>query len=103
MNKITKDELEILSNFCDDMDYELRENYSGRCMYGDSCIGFVAEDNGFTIAMNLVEFLTAEESNEADNLIETFKQASINSDSMGLSSIIYFPNISIEETEKKEI
>lgn len=76
--------------------YEFRNDYSGRCMYGQSCIGIVSDDNGFEIAMKLCRYLT--DMGEED-MMDVF-DATVNEDSMGLSRIIYFPRIQVEETEE---
>jgi len=93
MTKLTNAELDILQDFCDEYEYDLREDYSGRCMYGKTCIGFVADCNGFEIAMNLTRFLR--DVNE-ENLLEKFINQGSRSDQMGLSGIIYFPGLSAE-------
>ena len=96
--KLTNSDLNILQDFCDNHDYELREDYSGRYMYGRSCIGFVADCSGFEVAMNLASFLTEM---EEDDLLAAFQNTGVRSDQMGLSYIFYFPNMCAVEAEEE--
>jgi len=98
MTTLSKEQLTDLRDFCDEYDYDLREQYSGRGMYRKNCIGFVTDDSPFTIAMNLTAFLRAENEQGSDcELIDIFTNTGVRTDSMGKSSIIYFPAISKEE------
>ena len=87
---INREQLDLLEDFCNEHGYDLREDYSGRGMMGDGCIGFVTSDNGFTVAMNLVDSLKDED----NELLDIFKNAGSRTDSMGYDGIIYFPSIS---------
>jgi len=88
-----------LKSFCDDNEYDFRENYSGRGMYGKSCIGFVSSDHPFNVAMKLVAYLRFEMGSDCE-LIDVFTNAGSCSDSMGRREIIYFPSIRIEEQDE---
>jgi hypothetical protein len=91
---LTQEQMLALKYFCDDYDYDLRKDYSGRGMYGSTCIGIVTDTNPFALALEMVE--AAEEYD--DFPIETFKKAAPRTDNMGLSSIIYFSCIHAPET-----
>lgn len=80
---------------------EARSNYSGRGMYGKECIGFVTDLNFFEFGLKFAaELVTLNEDNSEfpeyqDFNIEDFYDS--RTDSMGLSSIVYFPGITVEK------
>lgn len=72
-----------------DLDSDLRRDYSGRFMYGDECFGIVGGPGEFA------EFIALIASDEADGcategLAKRLADA-VKTDSMGLSTIYYFP------------
>jgi hypothetical protein len=83
---------DVISNLRDfDLEFEVRE-YSGRGMYGKNCVGFTT-DRPYDLLIALVIILkdlteddTYDDLPDADDLF-----GSVAMDSMGLSSIIYFP------------
>ena len=101
--ELNRTQVDMLQDFADDYDYDLREDYSGRCLYGRSCIGFVTDDSGFTVAMNLCSYLNDMDPDNEDpdvsDILNAFQRTSASEDSMGLSRIIYFPSVSVKERE----
>lgn len=98
--EISKRLTEILMNAygedCNDY-IQLRQNYSGRCMYGSPCIGFVINDISVFAAISDIyrEIRCYDEIEEItfyDDLRE-FEEilASARQDNMGLGKILYFP------------
>ena len=62
-------------------DEPLRDNYSGRCMYGATCFGIVTDD--------------------PEGLIEAAIEAGLKgarTDSMGFDTIVYWPSITNSQT-----
>jgi hypothetical protein len=96
MIKLSQKQVDVLNDFCMEHDYRFYLNYSGRCMYGKKCIGFVVSQNflvklGFNLAIYLQE-------NEEDELMDYFKDyADARTDSMCMDIIVYFPSIGTEE------
>jgi hypothetical protein len=90
---LTSDQVSLMEDFCDQNGYEFREDYSGRGMYGKSCIGFVTEESAFRFGISLGEYLTDQ---GEECLFRSFVDASVKEDSMGLDTIIYFPYINSE-------
>ncbi len=90
--KLNQEQLDLLQHFCDEHDYEFRKDYSGRGMYGKTCIGFVIDINPFELALDLVQFL-----NEHDPLLIEYlrDRSDCRQDSMGRDTIIYFQNLHI--------
>lgn len=72
---------ELIRDFCEDYGYRLYENYSGRCMYGATCVGIVCENVNYTL-QQLVEYV----GEESIRSIARY-------DNLGLSMILYFPSI----------
>jgi len=80
--------------------------YSGRCMYGKECFGLVGDlTNIPKFFIMLTESVLAQDN---DNNVSQYCQISfleqifylfenMQTDSMGMSEIIYFPNLVIEE------
>lgn len=84
------DIIEYIEEFCSSKGYEFRTNYSGRFMYGKTCVGFVCADinSAFEeLLWYLVEFknLTCVLSRLGD----------VHIDNMALDYIVYFPSLCI--------
>lgn len=88
---LTTTQQNFLTTFCEMFDLGLRTDYSGRGMFGKSCVGFVLSPyvSQFMVGMELGRYLAlTEEGAELATLIEG------NSiDDTGKGKIIYFPNI----------
>lgn len=104
--EIQKKIVEILeSRFdCDDENFRLRDNYSGRGMYGKSCYGITGHSLGNiygTLAECIVELM---EENGMDTCTEVFIDLIKNSclDNMGRDYIVYFPRLKTLEYEDEE-
>lgn len=81
---------ELIENFCEEYGYDFRGDYSGRFMYGKSCGGIVYDVDDDTVLNDLEEYLLdVDESDLAESIRDSARF-----DSMGLSRIVYFPNIS---------
>lgn len=93
-------------------DVELRENYSGRGMYGDTCIGVVGDQDALEVfeqelakAATLAKYEDHHPTDYSDPeaVIETFIEelhnvaASRRTDSMGMDAIWYYPRLTITE------
>ena len=89
---INKEQVKKLEEFCEEYDYNFRPTYSGRGMMGRTCVGFVTDDTEFKLAMSLVCHFGRDE-----EIVDLFVQSSSASDDMGMSTIIYFPNLSIDD------
>lgn len=83
----------ILKTFCDDSDYRLRLDYSGRGMYGAKCVGICVDENesSFTVGIKLALF--ASDFGLGYELIEVLGLPV--EDSLGLGKIIYFPEFTL--------
>lgn len=83
-------------------EFETRLDYSGRYMHGKSCVGFVT-DNPTKLHGAICAVLAEDETTAFDNDwprdLEGISWYDLNPqvDSMGLSSILYYPNFSVSE------
>ncbi len=85
-----------LMEILEDAGYELR-SYSGRGMFGDTCVGFIidASDSLLTVGAELAD--SVYEIDERASLLRVIRGAK--TDSMGLSTIVYFPRMKWEGDE----
>lgn len=76
------------------IDYEIRDDYSGRGMYGDSCFGVVVEPSDEGRVLYAIGYAAGYCDADYDSDDETDWDGlarSARTDSMGLSMILYFP------------
>lgn len=96
LNKI---QFNLLQIFADDHDYQMRLAYSGRGMFGKECIGFVTSESPFALGLKLGHYLREAESNtNEDDPSDLFEYLqNVRTDSMGMDTIMYFPNIQMPD------
>lgn len=87
---------------------QVRDNYSGRCMFGETCFGVVVDNLAtavYDVSEVLREIIIAERrddpdlAKEAADMLEDGKLTECRTDNMGLDYIIYFPHITVEKEE----
>ena len=82
---------EAIKNFISENEqYSLYENYSGRCMFGRTCLGVIVQQNDsfMDFIIKLTKYL---DDNDVDDV--DFKLEGATYDNLGLDTIVYFPNI----------
>ena len=77
---------------CESLGLEVR-SYSGRCMYGRSCIGVSCGRNTHQIVAQIVIGLCELGADGIETADHLTRDGAIASDSMGLGSIVYFPRL----------
>lgn len=91
---------DILSNFCLGSAYKFYPRYSGRGMYGQSCIGIAHAENTVevisSVAIYLLENVNGIE--KAKEILSHLKDA--RQDNMGLRTITYWPGIAAASRKK---
>ena len=97
MKQLTEKQIEILQDFANNNNISFVEEYSGRGMYGETCIGFSGNIDLFTLGFNLAQYLLDVEDDDDDDdseilLSEIFYDGS-ELDSLGLDTIVYFPDV----------
>lgn len=81
---LTPNQLDDFNNLAWDIGGEVCEDYSGRNMFGKTCLGIVVEE----LENSLFRLGKESSDYEFSKELENFR-----TDSMGKSSIIYFPKI----------
>ena len=66
------------------------QSYSGRGMYGKSCVGITC-DNPSDVVLDIIQAQAENDPTEVSELIDMLRRSS--QDSMGRSAIIYWPKI----------
>lgn len=90
---LTQKQLDLLENFADQNDYEFRDEYSGRGMFGKECVAFVIEESHIKFAMKLQTML----STSGEEALSLQMQRNCATDSMGkYGTIVYFPTVQTE-------
>lgn len=90
--RILKDAIEYIG-------FEAR-SYSGRGMYGRTCIAMVIDDNAMQALTRLIS--TLYEENGEDNvewLLEDMEN--VQTDNMGLGTVVYWPDIAWEDEDEE--
>lgn len=83
---------ELIEMFCEvSPEYTLHPDYSGRGMFGRTCIG-ISCDNPYEILVDLTEYLAV-----FDVCGVRASLGTVCVDDMGLGSIVYFPELSEKE------
>lgn len=78
---------------------ELHTDYSGRFMYGKTCLGFSSDDGIFSAIGSIIASL-AEQPEQLREFAEML--ADSRTDSLGLGQIVYFPHWSAIESTGEE-
>lgn len=85
---------ELIRGFCEDEDLAYREDYSGRGMYGKTCVGITC-DRPLSVLVSIFAYIM--ESNdelsgdEVKHILgEPYEEA------MGTRHILYFPSLKME-------
>src|SRR5687768_3238989 len=80
-----------------DPDVDFRPNYSGRGMYGRTCLGIVHDDRN-TVAAFL--YILADELGK--DFLDLLSEVGGAQDGMGLSTITYFSGITVEGADEED-
>lgn len=83
-----------------DSDCRVR-TYSGRYMYGANCIGIVSSMSAATVMLKIALQIENDREYSLASVSHFFKNA--REDSMGLDRIVYFPAISVTNSEFEDI
>lgn len=93
--KVHADNVQALSDWLEDEDFTLRSDYSGRGMYGSKCVAIVG-DSAWSLNNVLRDALAdavTEDDDTYRDFIATLVRREPESDSMGLSSVWYWPGV----------
>jgi len=86
---------EFLQDFAEAYEYSFYPDYSGRGMFGQTCIGFVTDSDNPAKLMSKLFFFALDvlDKGEFEDFREVFEDISVSSDSMGRGTIVYFPGL----------
>ncbi len=70
-------------------------DYSGRGMYGATCLGFTVRDP-FTLGVAIGQCTGDDNDQLSEDLVYTFASGA-RTDSMGLDAIVYWPSITVDD------
>ncbi|WAB09251.1 hypothetical protein SEA_LITTLEMUNCHKIN_75 [Gordonia phage LittleMunchkin] len=103
---ITHDDIDTAASWADfDTEEDVRTDYSGRGMYGKTCIGYTGENPAAFIAALVTAVMTREQNDTIDavELIEALGQIGRPGvDSMGLSTITYWPSLHLDPLQSED-
>lgn len=96
-----------LYNALEEEGFKVRDDYSGRGMFGEQCFGYEPEYDACNIFLWMLSQLFDEGEDwefydEVKALIDAGSFESECSDSMGLGTIIYYPHLQVEDEEEEE-
>lgn len=77
----------------EDLDLDVTTDYSGRGMYGKKCVGFTVDDDR-EVHRAIIDLLVGCDDDEREDLGKILRGGRV--DSMGRSTIFYFPRVSVE-------
>jgi hypothetical protein len=85
---------ELLKDISREVDGSVRTDYSGRGMYGDSCVGIVASD--------LLELGAAIARIVEDDELREELVSNSRTDSMGYDTIVYWTRVTCDDADEDE-
>ena len=90
---LPSDALWELENYFD----EIRSDYSGRGMFGKSCVGVVVSSMGDFVSgvVNLVQDVAEDSDHPLAEMVPQLKRMS--TDNMGYDTIVYWPGVMVED------
>ena len=98
--KLSIDAYEVLIQVCEDLDCQVRNDYSGRNMYGRKCIAIQCDSPLSLIGQILNNVRDYEDvDNEIEEIFSLFAETDIRTDNLGLDKLLYFPSVSVDMAE----
>ena len=85
---------ELIREYCDGEGLDLREDYSGRGMYGKSCVAITCDNPLYTVCELFAYIVDSDD--DLDGYDVQCALGEPKQDSMGMSSILYFPRLKTE-------
>jgi hypothetical protein len=82
-------------------DENIRDDYSGRAMYGRECFGIVGNESDlvtFIKGVAVAAYQAGQENDDDNPVIELADELeNVRSDSMGMDAIYYWPSVQVTE------
>lgn len=99
-NTISKELQDVITRISGDCDITIHEDYSGRFMYGATCLGLSFEGSAGSLFAAFIRELENAESSTVEEAAEMFDD--MRSDNLGLGTIYYFPGWKFDESEGED-
>lgn len=109
MPKFSERQIEDFVDLLESQVDKVRKDYSGRGMYGKSCVGFVTSDVVSSVASIVTaaheEARNFDKDERGDELIDIVEYAFNNAstDSMGYDTIVYFSGVNASHLIEEEV
>jgi hypothetical protein len=78
------------------------QSYSGRGMYGDTCLAVVTDDDVLNLFADLIDNGCGGKPNSEESYYIVKMLRDAKQDSMGKGTVIYWPNIPFEEETEED-
>lgn len=85
---------ELIEEFCVGENLDYRENYSGRCVFGTTCIGIVCSNPLLTLQELFAYIVDSDDELRGYEVQHALGEPKL--DNMGLNYILYFPELVTE-------
>lgn len=97
---VERDVFLVLRDVAENADVDLRPDYSGRAMYGDTCLAIVTDDMqglvkfviGLVSAVNVGDPDVAE---RVSALVDELEAGGLRQDNMGRGFVLYWPKVTV--------
>lgn len=99
-NTISKELTEVIARISEDCDITIHEDYSGRFMYGATCLGLSFEGSAGSLFAAFIRELETYGEYVNEEAAEMFDD--MRSDNLGLGTIFYFPCWKFDESEGED-
>lgn len=86
---------EVLNEIAYAVEGEVRTNYSGRGMFGDTCVGIVLDVTMVELGVAIADCVT-------DKELRSYLRNSTRTDSMGHSTIAYWSGLTCDNAPEEE-
>ena len=99
IHRLTRDQLNQVIELADDDYDDVRTDYSGRGMTGQTCLGYTGhQPEAFTLALTIVVrgYADRDNLNAYDVMDIAISGPAARSDSMGMGQITYWPSVSVK-------
>lgn len=84
----------FIEEFCEEQELDYREDYSGRGMFGDGCVGIVCDNPLSTLSELFAYIIDSDDSISGCEVQDALGKPE--EDNMGMRNILYFPKLRME-------
>lgn len=94
---ISKELSNVIREVAEDCDIQIHDDYSGRYMYGATCLGLSVEGSASSLFAAFIRGLKNADNHIMEEAAEMFDD--MKTDTLGLGTIFYFPGWGLNEGE----